>query len=48
MIEPNAITQLNSATDFDDMKPINLLPLPHTIQDSRYLMEKDSSFVSGL
>ena len=48
MIEPIVTTEQNSETDFDDMKPINLLPLPHTIQDSRYLMEKDSSFVSGL
>ena len=50
MIEPISITEHNSEPDVDDMNalPIHLLPLPHTIQDARYLMEKNSSFVSGL
>ena len=50
MIEPISITEHNSELDADDMNalPIHLLPLPHTIQDARYLMEKNSLFVSGL
>ena len=50
MIEPVQLcdhkfdTDVISSNDFSNQ----LLPLPHTLQDARYLMEKDSSFVSGL
>ena len=44
MIESIRITEHNGEPDVDDMNalPIHLLPLPHTIQDARYLMEKNS------
>ena len=50
MIEPVQLSEENLATDVTSSNKFSnhLLPLPHTIQDARYLMEKDSSFVSGL
>ena len=50
IIEPIRLNDANMDTDGINDSSLNfhLLPLPHTIQDARKLMETDTSFVSGL